>query len=170
MLIKYETLVSILFLLTILISCKKEDKPCTKTTWYQDADLDGLGNKAVMQEACEQPPGYVANATDDNDVPVKPSAIPTKGYTTSATYANLKAVWADEFDGTSLNETNWNNELGDGCPDNCGWGNADLQYYRKENTTVKDGYLIIEAKQEAAGGRQYTSSRLTTQNKLNMAE
>jgi len=37
------------------------------STWYQDADGDGLGNPAVTLEDCNQPDGYVANSDDDND-------------------------------------------------------------------------------------------------------
>jgi len=40
---------------------------CEPTTWYEDADGDGLGNPAVSQMACDQPMGYVANNTDDDD-------------------------------------------------------------------------------------------------------
>jgi beta-glucanase (GH16 family) len=156
-----------IFLISIFIvatynSCKKEDTPCVKTTWYLDADFDGLGDKSKPYDACEQPAGYVSNSNDDNDDPNK-STIPTKGYSTPATYANLKLLWADEFNGTSLNESFWNYEIGN----NNGWGNNELQYYKKENTSVKDGYLIIQAKSENFSGQNYTSSRLTTQNKFN---
>ena len=161
------SLVALLFFFSSLnFSCKKEEEtPCVKKTWYQDADGDGKGNKAVIWETCEKPAGYVANSDDDNDNPVKTpiSIIPTKGYTTPTTYANMKLAWADEFDGTSLNEKYWNYELGN----NNGWGNNELENYKKENTSVKDGYLIVEAKQESAGNQSYTSSRLTTQNKFN---
>lgn len=152
------------------VSCKKTEEPCATKTWYQDADNDGLGSKIVTYDACEQPIGYVSNNNDDNDVPYKApvSIIPAKGYTTPTTYANLKAVWADEFNGTALDEKFWNYELGDGCPSNCGWGNSELQFYKKENTSVKDGYLLIQAKPETFGNRNYTSSRLTTQNKVNL--
>ena len=154
-----------LFLFTVLnLSCSKGDDPCVKKTWYRDADGDGKGNKASSFDACEQPPGYVSNADDDNDGAAQTiSIIPTKGYTTPTTYANLKLAWSDEFNGTSLNEDFWNYEIGN----NNGWGNNELQYYKKENTTVKDGYLIIQAKNESAGNQIYTSSRLTTQNKYN---
>ena len=146
-------------------SCSKGDEPCVKKTWYQDADGDGKGNKASFFDACEQPPGYVSNADDDNDTVIKPiiSIIPAKGYTTPTTYPNLKMVWSDEFEGTNLNEKFWNYEIGN----NNGWGNNELQHYKKENTSVKDGYLIVEAKNESAGNQIYTSSRLTTQNKYN---
>lgn len=159
-------LIILLFTFTSLnFSCKKEDTPCVKKTWYLDADGDGKGDKSKPYDACEQPSGYVANSDDDNDNPIKTpiSIIPTKGYSTPLTYANMKLAWADEFDGTSLNEKYWNYELGN----NNGWGNNELEYYKKENASVKDGYLIVQAKQERAGNQNYTSSRLTTQNKFN---
>ncbi|MFY0599224.1 MAG: DUF3500 domain-containing protein [Cyclobacteriaceae bacterium] len=49
----------------MISSCKDGD--CTQTTWYQDADNDGLGNANVSQSACEQPSGYVADNTDSDD-------------------------------------------------------------------------------------------------------
>ena len=161
----------ILFLfITSNVSCQKKNEPCVPKMWYQDADNDGLGSKTISYETCEQPIGYVSNSNDDNDNPNKnpASIIPSTGYKTATTYPTLKAIWADEFDGTSLNEKNWNYELGDGCPNNCGWGNNELQYYKIENTTVKDGYLIVQAKAESNAGKKYSSSRLTTQNKINL--
>ncbi len=87
---------------------------------------------------------------------------PLKGYTTPISQLGYTLVWNDEFEGSSLNENDWNYEIGAG-----GWGNNELQYYRKENTTVKDGFLSIEAKKQSAGSSMYTSSRLTTQRKRN---
>ncbi|MEL6941865.1 MAG: glycoside hydrolase family 16 protein, partial [Bacteroidota bacterium] len=74
-------------------------------------------------------------------------------------------VWADEFNGNSLNLDDWTYELGDGCPELCGWGNQELQFYREENTTVADGILTITAKEESFGGYEYTSSRIVTKGK-----
>jgi beta-glucanase (GH16 family) len=71
-------------------------------------------------------------------------------------------VWSDEFDGSSVDESKWNFMTGTG---NGGWGNNELEYYRKENATVADGFLTITAKKESYGGSQYTSSRMTTKNK-----
>jgi beta-glucanase (GH16 family) len=68
--------------------------------------------------------------------------------------------WADEFDGTAIDEDKWNFEI-----DGNGGGNNELQYYRRENASIVDGKLVITAKKEAFGGRDYTSARLTTRYK-----
>ena len=75
-----------------------------------------------------------------------------------------KLVWSDEFtEGTIPNPAKWVYDLGDGCPENCGWGNNELQYYtadRKENARIENGHLVIEARQEKMGSRDYTSARI----------
>ena len=48
-----------------LTSCGNDE--CDTSTWYEDADGDGLGNPDVSQDACDQPDGYVANADDTDD-------------------------------------------------------------------------------------------------------
>lgn len=73
-----------------------------------------------------------------------------------------KLIFEDQFDGTTLNESIWNYELGDGCP-NCGWGNNERQLYTKENAVVVNGHLIITATKD---GDIYHSARLTTQAKF----
>jgi beta-glucanase (GH16 family) len=49
-----------------------------------------------------------------------------------------------------------------------GWGNNELQYYTNNTTNamVNNGLLTITALKESYGGRQYTSARITTQNKF----
>ena len=69
-------------------------------------------------------------------------------------------VWSDEFNGTSVNTSNWNFETGAG-----GWGNNEQQYYRSQNATVSNGNLVITAKRESYGGANYTSARMTTKGK-----
>lgn len=72
-------------------------------------------------------------------------------------------LWEENFDGDQLNEDYWNYELGDGCPNLCGWGNNEQQIYTKSNHVVKDGILTISAKLEDS---VYTSTRITTKNKV----
>jgi len=89
-------------------------------------------------------------------------------------------VWADEFEGDSINTTNWSHET------NCaGGGNNELQCYtdRPENSFVEDGKLVIVAREETFSGpaltdddpnfdpddtsvtRDFTSARLRTKDK-----
>lgn len=73
-----------------------------------------------------------------------------------------KLIWEENFNGKALNEKVWNYELGDGCPNICGWGNNERQIYTTSNHTLKDGKLIITARKE---DDKYTSTRITTAGK-----
>jgi beta-glucanase (GH16 family) len=88
------------------------------------------------------------------------------------TYAQSKykkLVWADEFNQSGYPDTTkWGYDAGRGCPQNCGWGNNELQYYtvsRKENARIEKGHLIIEAHKESYQSSNYTSARLVTKEK-----
>jgi beta-glucanase (GH16 family) len=80
----------------------------------------------------------------------------------SAQNKKLKLVWEEQFNGKTLDESVWNFEIGDGCP-NCGWGNSERQLYTRDNHELKDGHLIITAKKDETG--KYTSTRITTKSK-----
>ena len=72
-------------------------------------------------------------------------------------------VWNDEFDGKQIDTTKWDFQLGTGTEYGLvGWGNNELQYYRKENAYVKDGNLVLEARKEDYESCGYTSARLRT--------
>lgn len=77
---------------------------------------------------------------------------------------NWELVWADEFDGQGLPDTNkWTFDIG-----NWGWGNNEPQYYtefRTENARQENGHLIIEAHKNDMGNL-WTSARLTTRGKV----
>ncbi len=86
------------------------------------------------------------------------------GFSTPSTYPGLSLVWADDFAGTTLDANAWNYEIGNGSG---GWGNNELEYYTNspKNVFVSNGNLIIEARKESISGFNYSSARLTTQNK-----
>lgn len=72
-------------------------------------------------------------------------------------------VWSDEFSNTGEPDSSrWNYDLGDGCPNVCGWGNNELEYYTKDskNVRVENDLLIIEAHKDSLGGKAFTSTRL----------
>jgi len=93
--------------------------------------------------------------------------LPFKG---NAQYQYNKLVWSDEFEQSSImpDTTKWGYDNGNGCPQICGWGNNELQYYttsRLENARVDKGFLVVEAKKENYSGARYTSARMVTKNK-----
>jgi len=76
-------------------------------------------------------------------------------------------VWSDEFEGDTLNSSNWEYMIGDGTSYGIpGWGNNELQFYtnRDTNVFIEDGKLVIQALKESYSGKNYTSARLTTEN------
>lgn len=86
-------------------------------------------------------------------------------YDTSATFNEL--IWADEFEQKNLDTSRWKVILGDGCPELCGFGNNELQYYTdaSKNLRLEAGKLIIQAFQEAQGSRSYTSAKIVSEGK-----
>lgn len=79
--------------------------------------------------------------------------------------ADRELVWHDEFDQDGAPDpSRWDYDLGDGCPDNCGWGNNELQYYTKnvKNVRVENGFLVIEARRDSLGGKGFTSTKILT--------
>lgn len=69
-------------------------------------------------------------------------------------------IWSDEFNGNSVDTTNWNFEIG-----NNGWGNHEQEYYQPANATIENGNLVITGKKEDVQTGHYTSSRMTTKGK-----
>lgn len=82
--------------------------------------------------------------------------------------------WEDNFDGEEVNKDYWTYEVGNGHEKGIpGWGNNELQYYTEgENAKVEDSNLVITVKEENRsdhyGSYDYTSTRMITQNKVNM--
>lgn len=80
--------------------------------------------------------------------------------------ASWELVWADEFDGTAIDQETWTPEV---MPDPF---NEELQYYTDRidadpgaNAWLEDGALVIEARREDFEHREYTSARLITKGK-----
>jgi len=96
-----------------------------------------------------------------SEIPIGSTEVPLEnGYTTPMQYSGMQLVWNDEFDGTQINTDYWTFETGAG-----GWGNNEMQYYRRENAWAEGGTLTIEARKESFQGSSYTSTRMITKNK-----
>lgn len=90
-------------------------------------------------------------------LPLLLSCLLFSNYISAQTY-NL--VWSDEFDGATINTSNWGYDTGGG-----GWGNGELQTYSSSatNSFISNGSLIIKAINTS--GSAYSSARLKTQGK-----
>ena len=81
-------------------------------------------------------------------------------------------IWAQEFDGKTIDRNVWNFEVGNGHSKGIpGWGNAEAEYYTDgENAYIENGILVIEARKEYRkdqyGDYSYTSTRINTQEKF----
>ena len=86
-----------------------------------------------------------------------------KNKSASASPQGWHLVWSDEFSGKQIDTNKWDFQLGTGSQYGLeGWGNNELQYYRKENAYIENGNLVLEARKENYGGCAYTSARLRT--------
>lgn len=118
----------------------------SKTTFY-----GGLG----LLLAAGILTGLSACTKQGSDMVLPKNSVAFVSKTRVLTY---QLVWSDEFNGTSVDPTNWVFEKGGG-----GWGNNELEYYQAANATVANGYLSITAKKQRVGANQYTSARMKTQ-------
>ncbi|GGZ75271.1 glycoside hydrolase family 16 protein [Algibacter mikhailovii] len=98
--------------------------------------------------------------------PVVTATIPVSGFESPTTYTGYNLVWNDEFNTDTLDESKWSFHLASGCPNLCGWGNNEEQYYTDKNHYYKDGNLIITAKKEKISGFDYSSTRIHSDNKF----
>ncbi len=73
---------------------------------------------------------------------------------------NYVCVWADEFNGDTLDLDKWNIEY-----NGFGGGNQELQFYKGDNIFVRDGKLEIEARKEYYSQKNYTSGRINSKYK-----
>ncbi|HZM82765.1 MAG TPA: discoidin domain-containing protein [Candidatus Limnocylindrales bacterium] len=80
------------------------------------------------------------------------------------TFPATRLVFSDEFNGANGSKPDpakWTIDIGTGQ-------NNELQYYTNNNNTFMDGTgsLVMEARREVVGGRNYTSHRMNTSNKF----
>lgn len=79
-----------------------------------------------------------------------------------------RLVWSDEFeDDSTLNSGKWTAYVGDGCPEMCGFGNHELQYYTDSqgNVSIIDGKLVITAVKDSMANSAYTSAKIVSKGK-----
>lgn len=70
-----------------------------------------------------------------------------------------KLVWSDEFNGAALDTGKWALELNEGDPGVAAYTN------RPQNLAVSNGCLVLQAQKETYGGKQYTSTQISSRNR-----
>lgn len=143
------------------ISVTSDDTAPVNSPNYNDDEIVNLLDFTKLAGAWRQDsPTY--NLSGAVNIDIEDLALFADAWlTTIPVYDGYELVWSDEFDGSSLNPANWSYDIGNGCPDLCGWGNNELQYYRSQNVSVSDGRLTIEAREQDAG-YDYTSGKIHT--------
>lgn len=155
-------------------------------------DLDKDGVETVMLDGSSSYGSIVSYEWSENGIVLSQEAVAELSLSTGVHNLQLKVtdsqgntssdyvkvdirelLWEDNFD--TFDTSVWEPELGDGCPDLCGWGNQELQYYTSENISIApisgdedNNALVITAKKENKGGKSFTSARLNTENKLTL--
>ena len=85
-------------------------------------------------------------------------------YATSNRHFGYNLVWDEDFS-DGIDPESFSFEIGDGCPNLCGWGNNELQNYSDSdvNAFIRDGSLVIRAQRDPING--LTSARMITKGK-----
>ena len=124
--------------------------------------VTGCGDKKETTEK-ETTTEAVDQASESDTAAVDTSATDVSEDSIEAP-EGFKLVWHDEFNGTELNEDDWNRE-----EHQVGWVNNELQAYvpSADYAYVKDGELIIQPvkTEDENGNVSYVSGRVNTQNK-----
>ncbi len=102
--------------------------------------------------------------------PLNQVTIPSTGFSSPQPYEGYELIWSDEFDGSTIDDSKWNFNLGTGCPTLCGWGNNEEQAFsdRTSNLFFQEGNLVIAARKELISGKEFSSARINTDDKFEM--
>lgn len=161
--LQLETATSLL----ITAEATDTDGTITNVAFYDGSQLIGLATEApyaIQWNAITQGSHIISvKATDNSGVS---SSASIKVEVTGDGIGEV--IWKEDFN--NINSETWSFEIGNG---NWGWGNGELEYYREENASIApipndptNSALVIEAKEEAFGGKNFTSSRMITKDKL----
>jgi beta-glucanase (GH16 family) len=137
-----------------------DEEPVVTDVGFASHTYEESGTYTIKVQAHSSESDFISYEEDiEVDVFI---AVPTTGNTSPESYAGMTLLWQDEFNGSTIDATKWSFEIGN----NNGWGNNELEYYRQENASLVAGSLMIEAREEAFGGKNYTSTRMITKGKF----
>ncbi|WHX46984.1 glycoside hydrolase family 16 protein [Paenibacillus woosongensis] len=131
-----------------------------------------IGNNYVHYTFIGNPNAPRPDVSDHEDIAIGTPSDPA--------IAGMDLIWQDEFNGTALDPSKWNYELGyylNDDPGTWGWGNAELQHYTDspQNVFVQDGKLNLRAlhdsksfPQDPNRFAQYSSGKVNTKDHFNL--
>lgn len=123
------------------------------------------------------------NTSYQPTLPSDMSDIQVEDSSNAFTPSGWKMIWNDEFLGNVLDTSKWGYEEGFLLDENdintAGWGNQELEWYTRNNVSVKDGALNINMKKESKEFSQkndpskkatalYSSGKITTKDKFSV--
>ena len=135
-----------------------------KATQSAAATVPLPAKKAIAATASSNSPA-VSSKFDSSPSIINNLTVGTSQFATTSTWSQDYATMPDG----PLSSNVWSYDIGNGGPDNPGWGNNEDEYYTDSasNVRVENGELILEAQQQLKGGFDYTSVRLKTLPSLN---
>ena len=162
-----------------LMACSPDSSSSANGPEQQDPAPASSSSDSVSLSSCSNEILEEASSSSAETVPNSSEVAPASSSTSwiaenssssaseplSSSSDDVKYLWNDEFEGSTIDTDKWTFEIGTGAS---GWGNNEWEYYtdRSENAYVKDGVLHIRANKESYEGASYTSARMITKGKF----
>lgn len=130
-------------------------------------------NKREIEEQFSLTISEVDNAKLDDDSAVctiidqddESLSTDEDGYISEQSFFGYNLLWSDEFEDDELNDKYYNYDIGNGCPNLCGWGNNELELYTDlpKNSKLSNSNLVITATKNF---NTFESAKIHTKDKL----
>jgi beta-glucanase (GH16 family) len=112
---------------------------------------------AALMPSCKKDLSRTSSPAQDAQVSRPDLSTPNAKATT------WQLIWSDEFNGTSVDQSKWNIDVGNPNVNN------EKESYQAANLTESGGNLVITARQQNVGdGQPYTSGKINTSGKFSI--
>lgn len=165
--LKYFSIIATATLMANFYACSSdvndahENEITSSSEIASSSNAEPISSSETVSSSSANNASSNAESSSSSSTMTSSSSEPSSSSSEIALDSNL--LWADEFNGTTINNANWSFEIG-----NSGWGNNEWEYYtdRAENAYIKDGILHIRAIKENFETASYTSARMITKGKF----
>lgn len=165
--LKYFSIIATAALMANFYACSSdvndahENEITSSSEIASSSNAEPISSSKTVSSSSANNASSNAGSSSSSSTMTSSSSEPSSSSSELALDSNL--LWADEFNGTTINNANWSFEIG-----NSGWGNNEWEYYtdRAENAYIKDGILHIRAIKENFETASYTSARIISKGKF----